>query len=101
MPGGKQRPPSPQVLVDGCAKQLETLNEVALQQIESGSPNGVVVEYRQLPEVIHGAVAFLMFSTIKGAVLADHSRVSWGRLECVCECNKASTRCCGRIFLHM
>ena len=56
MPGGKQRPPSPQVMVDTCARQLETLNEVALQQIDGGSLNGVAVEYRQLPEVIHGAV---------------------------------------------
>ena len=67
MPGGKQRPPSPQVMVDTCAKQLETLNEVALHQIESGSPNGLVVEYRQLPEVIHGTVGCFMFCWIKGA----------------------------------
>lgn len=56
MAGGKQRQPSPQLMVDTCAKQLETLNEVALNQIESGSPNGLVVEYRQLPEVIHRVV---------------------------------------------
>lgn len=50
--GSKPKPPSPEVLVKACAQQLETLNEVALKQIEDGSPNGLAVEYRQLPEVI-------------------------------------------------
>ena len=49
--GSKPKPPSPQTLVTACAKQLESLNEVALKQIEDGSPNGLAVEYRQLPEV--------------------------------------------------
>lgn len=34
-----------------CARQLESLNEVVLTQIAEGSPNGLAVEYRQLPEV--------------------------------------------------
>lgn len=50
--GSKARkPPRPEELVYGCAKQLESLNQVALDQIRGGSPNGLVVEYRQLPEV--------------------------------------------------
>eukprot|EP00752_Nemacystus_decipiens_P003907 g3584.t1 len=49
---GKSKAPSPEALVTACAKQLESLNEVALKQIEDGSPNGLAVEYRQLPEVM-------------------------------------------------
>lgn len=50
-PGKKPMPPSGEVLATACAKQLESLNEIALKQIEGGSTNGLVVEYRQLPEV--------------------------------------------------
>eukprot|EP00903_Cladosiphon_okamuranus_P005729 g5686.t1 len=51
-PGSKPKPPSRETLATACAKQLESLNEVALKQIEGGSPNGLAVEYRQLPEVM-------------------------------------------------
>ncbi|CAM9212422.1 unnamed protein product, partial [Hapterophycus canaliculatus] len=51
-PGRKPAPPSGEVLATACAKQLESLNEIALKQIEDGSTNGLVVEYRQLPEVM-------------------------------------------------
>lgn len=47
----KSRRASPKALVNECSKQLESLNEIALNQIKDGSPNGIVVEYRQLPEV--------------------------------------------------
>ncbi|CAM9123949.1 unnamed protein product [Ectocarpus sp. 12 AP-2014] len=50
--GGSRKSPSPESLVTTCAKHLETLNEIALTQIEEGSPNGLAVEYRQLPEVM-------------------------------------------------
>lgn len=49
--GRIRKVPQPEELVNGCAKQLESLNQVALDQIRDGSPNGLVVEYRQLPEV--------------------------------------------------
>lgn len=50
----KGRRPAPAVVVNECAKELESLNQVALDQIEAGSGNGLVVEYRQLPEVSVG-----------------------------------------------
>lgn len=43
--------PTSEQLANACAKQLESLNEVVITQIQEGSPNGLVVEYRQLPEV--------------------------------------------------
>lgn len=49
--GGRARPPSPALLATSCATQLETLNEVVLKQFDEGTPNGLAVEYRQLPEV--------------------------------------------------
>lgn len=51
---GSKKAPSPDSLVTTCAKHLETLNEIALTQILEGSPNGLAVEYRQLPEVRGG-----------------------------------------------
>lgn len=59
IPGGKSKPPTPDRLVNACAKQLESLNEVALKQIQGGSPNGLAVEYRQLPEVMFVQFVFL------------------------------------------
>lgn len=63
VPGGKSKPPTPDRLVNACAKQLESLNEVALKQIQGGSPNGLAVEYRQLPEVIFVHFFFLSYDS--------------------------------------
>lgn len=49
--GVDKKEPHSELLVSECARQLETLNEAALHQIRNGSPNGLVVDYRQLPEV--------------------------------------------------
>lgn len=47
----EDRIPPAEEMATECAKQLESLNQMALDQIRDGSPNGLVVEYRQLPEV--------------------------------------------------
>lgn len=66
---GTKKPsaPSPQMLVTACAKQLESLNEIALEQIENGSPNGLAVEYRQLPEV-RGVMLWVLLRSIGAQV---------------------------------
>ncbi|CAM9374267.1 unnamed protein product [Choristocarpus tenellus] len=43
---------SPREVAHYCAKHLQSLNVLALHQIQGGSPNGLVVEYSQLPEAL-------------------------------------------------
>lgn len=77
--GGSRKAPSPESLVTTCARHLETLNEIALTQIVEGSPNGLAVEYRQLPEVRR---VWQLWRKLGKVVLWRKSTFWWWSLSC-------------------